>query len=199
MSYAHSNNYIRKDLYQPEENEYDDLKCDDNNEYSELTSNYQPQVNSFSPNQNEIPVPIVNFNVPFPCLNPRPRFNSINVFGNNYMNMFNANGNYTTEKFGRKGWVCSICNNFNYSSRNKCNKCSASRSPQKIKKRKGTEEEGNKGKFTEREGDWICFKCKNLNFAFRNVCNRCQLDKKESESMAQTAYDSNSTKKDNIY
>ena len=104
MSYAHSNNYIRKDLYQPEENEYDDLKCDDNNEYSELTSNYQPQVNSFSPNQNEIPVPIVNFNVPFPCLNPRPRFNSINVFGNNYMNMFNANGNYTTEKFGRKGW-----------------------------------------------------------------------------------------------
>ena len=105
VSYAHSNNYIRKDLYQPEENEYDDLKCDDNNEYSELTSNYQPQVNSFSPNQNEIPVPIVNFNVPFPCLNPRPRFNSINVFGNNYMNMFNANGNYTTEKFGRKGWV----------------------------------------------------------------------------------------------
>ena len=38
MSYAHSNNYIRKDLYQPEENEYDDLKFDDNNEYSELTS-----------------------------------------------------------------------------------------------------------------------------------------------------------------
>ena len=205
VSYDHSNNYIRKDLYQPEENEYDDLKFtdNDNSEYCELTSNgkyYQQQVNSFSPNQNDINVPLVNFNVPFPCLNPRPRFNSINVFGNNYMSMFNtnANGNYTTEMFGRKGWVCSICSNFNYSSRSKCNKCSASRSPQKIKRRKGTEEEGNKGKFSEREGDWICFKCKNLNFAFRNVCNRCQLAKKESENMAQTAHDSNSTKKDNI-
>ena len=206
VSYDQSNNYIRKDLYQPEENEYDDLKCNDvdndNNEYGELMSNgkyYQQPITSFSPNQNELNVPMINFNVPFPCLNLRPRFNSINVFGNNFMNLFNqnGNGNYTTEMFGRKGWVCSICNNFNYRSRNKCNKCSASRSPQKIKKRKGTDED--KGKFSEREGDWICFKCKNLNFAFRSVCNRCQLPKKESESLAQTAYsDSNSTKKDNI-
>ena len=104
--------------------------------------------------------------------------------------------------YGRKGQICSLCNNFNYNTRNKCNKCNASKSPKKIKKRKGTNEnedtKSNK-QFSERVGDWICFKCKNLNFAFRNVCNRCQIPKEESEQLTIQSYStvSNNGKDDN--
>ena len=95
--------------------------------------------------------------------------------------------------FGRKGWICSFCNNFNFESRNKCNKCKQNKTPIKNKKKNNNNDNNfhknnnNENKtqkqFSEREGDWICFNCKNVNFAFRKLCNRCQLSKIESESL----------------
>ena len=34
--------------------------------------------------------------------------------------------------FGRRGWICLDCNNFNYESRNKCNRCGTIKNPKKI-------------------------------------------------------------------
>ena len=111
---------------------------------------------------------------------------------------------YIIEMFGRVGWICDQCNNFNYETRNKCNRCGIPKSPKKIsklkrklenKKReqmklqqqqqkpKTNEDEDKKKKLKERKGDWTCAKCGNLNFSFRIICNRCQIPKNESEMM----------------
>jgi len=82
------------------------------------------------------------------------------------------NGEYLVEMFGRRGWICKLCNNFNYETRVKCNRCGIMKKPKRIMeiKQKG-EEEHNK------EGDWKCVHCKNLNYSFRTICNRCKLPK----------------------
>ena len=158
---------------------------------------------------------IMNFNIfnQFNLVNNinyinRPRFNSTNILNGNYIppifsnnitktnnNNINSNNN-NTEMFGRKGWVCSYCNNFNYESRNKCNRCKLDKSPILNSKKKIVgngigninknifEGKGQK-QFSEREGDWICFNCKNVNFSFRIICNRCQLPKNESDKLLQ--------------
>ena len=114
---------------------------------------------------------------------------------------------YIIEMFGRIGWICDQCNNFNYDTRNKCNRCGIPKSPKKISKLKRklenkkkeqmrqqqqqqklknqSEDEDKKKKLKERKGDWTCAKCGNLNFSFRIVCNRCQIHKTESEMMLQ--------------
>lgn len=84
----------------------------------------------------------------------------------------NDTGDYMVVMFGRRGWICKLCNNFNYETRVKCNRCGILKKPKKILdiKKKG-EEEHNK------EGDWRCVHCKNLNYSFRTICNRCKLPK----------------------
>lgn len=84
----------------------------------------------------------------------------------------NDTGDYMVVMFGRRGWICKLCNNFNYETRVKCNRCGILKKPKKILdiKQKG-EEEHNK------EGDWRCVHCKNLNYSFRTICNRCKLPK----------------------
>ena len=105
---------------------------------------------------------------------------------------------YVIEMFGRVGWICDQCNNFNYDTRNKCNRCGIPKSPKKISKLKRKlenkkkeqmklqqstkkDDDEKKKKLKERKGDWICAKCGNLNFSFRIICNRCQLPKKDSD------------------
>ena len=79
---------------------------------------------------------------------------------------------YMVEMFGRRGWICKLCNNFNYETRIKCNRCGILKKPKKIMDiRKKSEEEHNK------EGDWRCMHCKNLNYSFRTLCNRCKIPK----------------------
>ena len=112
---------------------------------------------------------------------------------------------YIIEMFGRVGWICEQCNNFNYDTRNKCNRCGIPKSPKKISKMKRKNElkrqeeqeklklqnqiknqkNINSNKIKERKGDWICAKCGNLNFSFRLICNRCQLDKKQNDFIYQ--------------
>ena len=105
---------------------------------------------------------------------------------------------YVIEMFGRVGWICDQCNNFNYDTRNKCNRCGIPKSPKKISKLKRKlenkkkeqmklqqstkkDDDEKKKKLKERKGDWTCAKCGNLNFSFRIICNRCQLPKKDSD------------------
>ena len=87
---------------------------------------------------------------------------------------------YLVEMFGRKGWICILCNNFNYETRVKCNRCGVVKKPKKIidlrakyepKENKDIKDRSNK------KGDWICMNCKNLNYSFRTLCNRCKIPK----------------------
>ena len=86
------------------------------------------------------------------------------------------NTEYLVEMFGRKGWICILCNNFNYETRVKCNRCGVMKKPKKIINKIIKDEINNKDK-NNKKGDWICNNCNNLNYSFRTVCNRCKLPK----------------------
>jgi len=99
--------------------------------------------------------------------------------------------NYLVEMFGKKGWICILCNNFNYETRLKCNRCGVRKKPKRIigypkrteikifketKKIEEPKEISHKNE-NNKKGDWICSFCKNLNYSFRKICNRCQVPK----------------------
>ena len=96
---------------------------------------------------------------------------------------------YIFEKFGKRGWQCEKCNNFNFESRTKCNRCKINKMPKSLAKIREDEirENGERKKkpLIEREGDWLCTKCRNLNFAFRQSCNRCKLPKPQPQMQNQ--------------
>ena len=83
---------------------------------------------------------------------------------------------YTVEMFGRRGWICEGCNNFNYESRKKCNRCKIPKKP--LKKTVILDNKGNKIidniMNTNHKDDWNCYNCGNVNYAFRLNCNGCQ-------------------------
>ena len=121
-------------------------------------------------------------------------------FGNDFMNQQQQMNigklnkeDYLFEKFGKRGWQCIRCNNFNFESniilynliaRNKCNKCGLPMTPKLINKNRRDDffnpDDKKKKPLIERKGDWLCPKCRNLNFAFRLICNRCQLPKSDA-------------------
>ena len=41
---------------------------------------------------------------------------------------------YIFEKFGKRGWQCEKCNNFNFESRTKCNRCGIDKQPKSLQK-----------------------------------------------------------------
>lgn len=90
---------------------------------------------------------------------------------------------YTIEVFGRLGWICEYCINFNYKSRKKCNRCKKLKSA--IKKEKLLDENGINIINTLINGnhkeDWNCAYCRNINYSFRTICNICQ-NPKEKEN-----------------
>ena len=50
--------------------------------------------------------------------------NPNNINNINYNNEMKLNpSEYIFEKYGKRGWLCENCNNFNFASRIKCNKC----------------------------------------------------------------------------
>ena len=117
---------------------------------------------------------------------------------------------FTIEMFGRRGWICEQCNNFNYDSRNKCNRCgilkqakiinydlipfTVSSAHTQVSSNKSTsaftassdDNEDKTGKVVNvsYKGDWICSNCNNLNYAFRLTCNRCQVVKHEQSQLS---------------
>ena len=83
---------------------------------------------------------------------------------------------YTIEMFGRRGWICDLCNNFNYDTRKKCNRCHILKKPKKIEDYLQAE----KNKSMAHRHYWHCKYCGNYNFAFRLNCNRCQAKREDS-------------------
>ena len=97
-----------------------------------------------------------------------------NISYKNYYDNFNSN-NYTTKMFGRLGWICFHCNNFNFNTRKNCNRCYAIKTPKIM----GQSFRENRKIRKKKKLDWICLNCKNINYSFRKICNRCDLEKKE--------------------
>ena len=93
---------------------------------------------------------------------------------NNEIN--NEEDEYLTEMFGKRGWICILCNNFNYETRKKCNRCGELKKPKKINNNK-MKLKIEKNEQNNQSDDWICANCKNLNYSFRNICNRCKIPK----------------------
>ena len=112
--------------------------------------------------------------------------NNNNNFSNMYLNNQNKNiqnnnkqrkkrviDEYTIEMFGRVGWICELCNNFNYDTRKRCNRCHINKKAKKIEEYLLAE----KNKNNARKNLWYCKYCGNYNYAFRIICNRCQAKK----------------------
>ena len=98
----------------------------------------------------------------------------INKFENTSTKSNEINNNekeeYFTEMFGKRGWICIFCNNFNYEARIKCNRCRALKNPKKIVNKLKNE----KNDQNIQNNNWICSNCKNFNYSFRKICNRCK-------------------------
>ena len=114
----------------------------------------------------------------------------------NEQNQREEENQYLLEMFGRKGWICILCNNFNYETRKKCNRCGEKKKPKKIINKK-TKDENQLFNFKNnnvRRDNWICSKCKNVYYSFRVYCNRCKLPKIYSFVNSKFTYNQN-----NIY
>ena len=90
---------------------------------------------------------------------------------------------YTIEMFGRRGWICEQCNNFNYDSRHKCNRCGIQKQA-KVINGANVNLNVDSDQTNCHKGDWCCQNCSNLNYAFRLVCNRCQMPKGDGSNVA---------------
>ena len=89
--------------------------------------------------------------------------------------------NYLITMFDKLGWICRLCNNFNFESRNICNRCKTLKMP-KTKKEINEEKEIEKimkKRIKEKKIDWFCPNCKNINYGFRKNCNRCKIERKK--------------------
>ena len=84
--------------------------------------------------------------------------------------------NFTLEMFGKKGWICLFCNNFNYTTRKKCNRCHNKKQAKKLNKIKNIFSNDIYEKYIE--NGWHCNYCGNFNYSFRVICNRCKLQTK---------------------
>ena len=116
------------------------------------------------------------------------------IYYNNYINLgepnnnshntknnINNNNNYSITMFGKIGWICRLCNNFNFESRCICNRCKAIKTPKTkeeiIKERKNGKILNKRIK--NKKKDWLCLNCQNINFSFRKKCNRCHIQRKK--------------------
>ena len=101
----------------------------------------------------------------------------INALGIDHRNI--NPDDYLIKMFGRFGWICRHCNNFNFETRNRCNRCQEIKNP--ILKEEMTKKKENKKKLKkkkkERKTDWLCLNCNNLNYGFRDHCNRCAIER----------------------
>ena len=174
-----NNNIIQNNINKMD-NQNNNINLFNNNRNNNYNNNYINLNNQINNNQN-------NQNME---LNNSDNFKNIFQFNNAINNNINNFGmeekklnpeDYLVKMFGRIGWICRQCNNFNFETRNKCNRCQAIKMPktkEEINKKKEKNKK-NKKKIKERKTDWLCLNCQNLNYGFRKVCNRCKIERKE--------------------
>ena len=166
----------------------------DNNSNNNITPMNQNKIsenqfinnNIFLNNNNFLnPINQINFNMN----QMQPNLNDLSLF--TFQNKLNPNfdinqnepkkstkkiiDDYTIEMFGRRGWICELCNNFNYETRKKCNRCRINKKPKKIINYLLS----GKNKIINHKNDWYCPNCGNFNYSFRIICNRCHMKKKD--------------------
>ena len=141
-----------------------------NNNYNN-NNNYMNQINQFNYNQ------IQQQSNDIPFSDYQNKFNNNNELSQNEAKKTKKKmiDEYTIEMFGRRGWICELCNNFNYETRKKCNRCHINKKPKKINSYLLSE----KNKNINHKNDWYCTNCGNFNYFFRVVCNRCQRKKND--------------------
>ena len=134
-------------------------------------NNYMNQINQLNYNQIQQQSNDILF------LDYQNKFNNNNELSQNEAkkNKKKMIDEYTIEMFGRRGWICELCNNFNYETRKKCNRCHINKKPKKINIYLLSE----KNKNINHKNDWYCTNCGNFNYFFRVVCNRCQRKKND--------------------
>ena len=153
-----------------------------NNQINVDNSNFNKTVN----NNNDLNLITNNNNMNNNPEIQKEAFNSMNNDQNlhNDLNQINKlePKDYLIRMFGKYGWICRICNNFNFETRNKCNRCFYYKLPKtliEINKQKEENKKLHKKKAKEKKTDWICLNCNNLNYAFRKFCNRCQIERND--------------------
>ena len=144
--------------------------------------------NNLNSNNNELQNLIININCPsFRSSNYKNNKNSninskSNKISNEIENKNKGKENsleeeYCLEMYKKKGWICALCNNFNFEARIKCNRCKALKNPKKITNIKSRINNGINPNNDVEDSDWICSKCQNLNYSFRIICNKCKAPK----------------------
>ena len=170
------------------------------NDKENLTKNISEEKSKDNLNENENEIKNLILNIDYPPFKPsnlndkkenikkenkKPNItqkSSSNTIleSNTCENIRNEDDEYLIEMFGKKGWICLLCNNFNYETRIKCNRCGELKKPKKITtnlklKMKIGQKDNNQS--DNQSKDWICFYCKNFNYSFRDICNRCKIPK----------------------
>lgn len=92
----------------------------------------------------------------------------------------NEDNKYTTQMFGRRGWVCDQCYNFNYERRNQCNRCKLPKIAKQLHVENKEMQMNNTKTFDTNcnnlsQYDWLCSFCFNFNFFFSQTCDKCKL------------------------
>ena len=107
--------------------------------------------------------------------------------------------NYLISMFGKMGWLCRICDNFNFEARNICNRCKALKKPRTKEEIKQKEKilKITKKKIKDKKTDWICPYCQNINYSFRKNCNRCQTERKKEFPAIYSLYNQKTINKNN--
>ena len=164
-----------------------------NNRYNQLGDNFPV---NYSQNELTQNININNNNKIEEIINNINNKNENNIQNSNIKNVNDAqkakktkkkkkkkiDDEYTIEMFGRRGWICEGCNNFNYESRKNCNRCKIPKKP--LKKSILMDNKGNKTMDNfinaNHKDDWNCYNCGNVNYAFRLNCNRCQMEREHS-------------------
>lgn len=130
-----------------------------------------------------------------------PKTSIIPIFEPNIdNNKKNKDDEYLIEMFGKRGWICILCNNFNYETRIKCNRCGELKKPKKITnlKLKMKKQQTDENQSDNQNKDWVCSFCKNFNYSFRSVCNRCKIPKNPQIVENYNPTNSNYIKNNNI-
>ena len=181
------NNYINlENNFSNEQNKNNYIQTNITNQNNKIINNYFVQkdfnINNFNTMNN------TEYNLNNAEFNQNNNFNLYNLNNNNknicndIITQPNLNEeDYLIRMFGRFGWVCRICNNFNFESRNICNRCKAIKAPKTKKEINERKKEINiiKKKKKENNQAWLCTNCKNINYPFRKFCNRCKIERKK--------------------